>query len=269
MSERQHVAALLHDCLRVWNQGRSDRRFFLRKVKKGAIRWPFGRISCHIGGSNSQGVYFCASGGDNEGAEKTMKTHVNNLVLASSSPRRRALLSEAGIDHEVVSPPVDEPHDVAGGLSPAQLAEALAYFKARAVADEVDGAAVLGADTICAADGHVLGKPADADEARWMLRKLSSAPHFVITGVAVLGPSVGRLIASDVTRITMKPMSAADIEDYIATGEWDGKAGAYAIQESADRYVTEVDGSFSNVVGLPIELVGQMLRRVGIATRER
>jgi len=214
-------------------------------------------------------VYFCASGGDNEGAEKTMKTHVNNLVLASSSPRRRALLSEAGIDHEVVSPPVDEPHDVAAGLSPAQLAEALAYFKARAVADEVDGAAVLGADTICAADGHVLGKPADADEARWMLRKLSSAPHFVITGVAVLGPSVGRLIASDVTRITMKPMSAADIEDYIATGEWEGKAGAYAIQESADRYVTEVDGSFSNVVGLPIELVGQMLRRVGIATRER
>lgn len=181
------------------------------------------------------------------------------------------LLRQAGIAHSVVSPPLDEPAELNGNLSPAQLAEALAYFKARAVADDRPGCdPVLGADTVCAADGRVLGKPADADEARWMLRMLSADPHFVITGVAVLrdGPARVRLIASDVTRITMKPMTGEDIEDYIATGEWEGKAGAYAIQETADRYVTDVAGSFSNVVGLPIELVGRMLRRVGVEPGE-
>jgi septum formation protein len=198
-----------------------------------------------------------------------MDTHANNLLLASSSPRRRALLSQAGIDYEVVSPPLEEPAELNSLLAPAQLAEALAYFKARSVAERRDGCPVLGADTICAADGHILGKPADADEARWMLRKLSAAPHYVITGVAVLrdDPDHTRLIASDATRITMKPMTDRDVEDYIATGEWEGKAGAYAIQETADRYVTDVSGSFTNVVGLPVELVARMLRQVGIQPR--
>jgi septum formation protein len=180
------------------------------------------------------------------------------LVLASSSPRRRDLLAAAGYDFDVVPPPIDEPTHWPRHLLPAALAEALAYFKARSVADRNDGSRVLGADTICACNGRIMGKPADADHARAMLHELSHNRHAVITGVAVIAGD-RRRIASDTTWVTMRPMDADDIEGYIDSGEWDGKAGAYAIQESADRYVERLDGSFSNVVGLPIELLGRLI----------
>jgi septum formation protein len=182
------------------------------------------------------------------------------LVLASSSPRRRHLLAEAGYNFEVAPPPIDEPTRWPAETPPAALAEALAYFKARSVAETHPDASVLGADTICACNGRVMGKPADADHARAMLHELSHNRHAVVTGVAVLD-GTRRRIASDITWVTMRPMTPADIEDYIASGEWDGKAGAYAIQESADRYVERLDGSFSNVVGLPMELLGRLLPR--------
>ncbi len=181
------------------------------------------------------------------------------LILASSSPRRAELLTEAGIEFEVIPPPLPEPNDGDATTTPTGEAEALAYFKARAVADVHPNAVVMGADTIVACDAGIMGKPLDADDARRMLRKLSSAPHDVITGVALLGPSGERIIASDVTRVFMTPMSDSDIEDYIATGEWQGKAGAYAIQGDADKYVQRIEGSFTNVVGLPMELVPRML----------
>lgn len=183
------------------------------------------------------------------------------LILASSSRRRRSLLREAGMAFETVVPPIHEPDEVDGKLPPVQQAEALAYFKARAVQQRMcHRAFVLGADTIVlSARGHILGKPADAGEARSMLEALSNTTHDVITGVALLGPDRHRIIASEVTRVTMRRVGPGEIDEYIDSGEWKGKAGAYAIQETADRFIANLDGSFSNVVGLPMELVTRML----------
>jgi septum formation protein len=189
-------------------------------------------------------------------------TDKRTLVLASSSPRRRDLLAEAGVAFRVVEPTLAEPAP-SGLSSPVAVAEALAYFKARSVQQRCPHEVVLGADTVVARGGQVYGKPANADDARRMLRELSHERHAVITGVALLdGQSEGRWIASETTWVTMTPMGADQIEAYIATGEWEGKAGAYAIQETADRYVERLDGSFSNVVGLPVELVLRMLDRI-------
>ena len=192
----------------------------------------------------------------------------HHVVLASSSPRRQVLLREAGVDFEVAPPALAEPAAAVDDLSPRQQAEALSYFKARSVAQsqppcpaDADAAPILAADTIVALGGEVFGKPADADDARRMLRTLSSHPHQVITGVCVIAGD-RRLIASDVTTVSMRPMTDGEIEDYVASGEWEGKAGGYAIQETADRFVTDLDGSFSNVVGLPVELVCDMLDEV-------
>jgi septum formation protein len=194
---------------------------------------------------------------------KAAQTHSEALILASASPRRRALLGEAGIAFEVVEPPLAEPHDGIDRLPPAQQAEALAYYKARSVACLWPACRVLGADTVVALAGEVLHKPADADDARRMLRTLSRSRHAVITGVALLGPGPRRRIASERTWVRMRPMSEAEIDAYVDSGEWQGKAGAYAIQETADRFVTEVDGSFTNVVGLPMELVCRLLAEAG------
>ena len=183
------------------------------------------------------------------------------LILASSSPRRRELLAEAGVAFEVVPPPLAEPATGLEGLAPAAQAEALAYFKARAIGPRED-AYVLGADTIVAAGDAVLGKPADAGEARAMLLGLSGTRHAVITGVALLAPGGRRRIASATTYVVMRPITPAEVDQYVASGEWEGKAGAYAIQETADRFVERVEGSFSNVVGLPVELVRQMLEEI-------
>ena len=184
------------------------------------------------------------------------------VLLASSSPRRRDLLAEAGIAFEVAPPDMDEPA-WSMPLPPVAQAEALAYFKARSVWARHRDRAVLGADTIVAVGRERIGKPSDIDEARRMLERLSGSRHAVITGVALLLPGQGRRIASDTTYVTMRPMSEAEIESYLDSGEWEGKAGAYAIQETADRFVTRLEGSFSNVVGLCVERVVDMLSQAG------
>ncbi len=184
------------------------------------------------------------------------------IILASSSPRRRQLLAEAGVKFEVVDPPLPEPDETVARLSPSQQAEALAYFKGRAVADMHPDAIVLAADTVVALGTKVMGKPADDADARNMLATLSGTRHKVITGVAVLAPGGARIIASDLTYVTMRPMTEEEIENYIASGEAAGKAGAYAIQETADKFVEKIEGSFTNVVGLPIELVQRMLDEI-------
>lgn len=181
------------------------------------------------------------------------------LILASVSPRRKLLLEQAGAHFRVVPPNLTEPDHRLGRLLPPQRAEAIAYFKARAVADLYPGDFILGADTIVAVGNKVLGKPVNAAEAREMLRLCSGTRQVVITGVALLGPNGHRLIASDQTIVTMRPITDAELDDYIASGEWIDKAGAYAIQETGDRFVSKVEGSWSNVVGLPLELVSQML----------
>jgi septum formation protein len=185
------------------------------------------------------------------------------LVLASASPRRRQLLAEAGWAFRVVEPPVPEPDDGWHGLGPNGLAEALAYFKARSVWEADPGDWVLGADTVCSHAGRIIGKPADEEDARAILRSLCGTRHAVITALAILGPPAVRLIASDTTYITMRNASDADIQAYLDSGEWRGKAGAYAIQETGDRFVECVEGSFSNVVGLPLELLERMIDRIG------
>jgi septum formation protein len=186
------------------------------------------------------------------------------LVLASSSPRRRELLAEAGFEFDVVRPPFEEPASFQEAVTPAARAEALAYFKARSVADGHGDACVLGADTVVAVAGRVLGKPADRAEAERMLRALSGTRHAVISGVAVLGPDGIRMISSETTYVTMRPLSDREVADYLDSGEWIGKAGAYAIQETADRFVVNVEGSLSNVVGLPMELVARMMAELGL-----
>ena len=183
------------------------------------------------------------------------------LVLASQSPRRRMLMEDAGMKFDVVPPHIDEPSNLANGLPPRQYAESLSYFKARSVKELMPNSVVLGADTIAVAGGEVLGKPSDQDDARRMLSDLSASRHQVITGITLLG-NRGRIITSDVTYVTMREITPEEMDDYIESGEWRDKAGAYAIQETADRFVVAIAGSFSNIVGLPIELTQLALKEL-------
>ena len=181
-----------------------------------------------------------------------------HLVLASSSKRRQRLMEQAGYDFEVRTPRLGE--DKLHPRDPRVLAESLAYAKARQVADESIGDFVIGADTIVVVDEEVIGKPADEADAREILSRLSGTTHEVITGLCVLNPQRGdRLIGADVTRIKMRKITPAELDEYLAGGEGLGKAGAYAIQQNGDRFIEEIEGSFSNVVGLPMCLLAGYL----------
>ena len=188
------------------------------------------------------------------------------LLLASASPRRRELVARLVGEFRVEVTGVDE--TLPPGRAPEPAAREIAERKARAAARETDDA-VLAADTIVvAADGEILGKPRDAGDARRMLAKLSGTTHRVITGVCHATRRGARLAAgSATTRVTMRALAPAEIAEYVATGESFDKAGAYAIQATGDRFVTAVVGSWTNVVGLPLETVERMLRAAGIATR--
>jgi septum formation protein len=196
------------------------------------------------------------------------------LVLASASPRRQDLLRNAGISFTVQPADIDEtPLD---GESPIPCAERLAREKALAVWRNRQQDLVLGADTIVLVDDVMLAKPADAEDAARMLRLLSARTHQVITGVCLAGrqqlpnnnkdePELGTEncelgTASETTLVTFAELSEADIRDYVATGEPMDKAGAYAIQGIASRWIPRIEGDYSNVVGLPVALVYRMLR---------
>ena len=188
----------------------------------------------------------------------TFRLRKCKLVLASASPRRRALLDEMGYAFEVVPADIDEHVDPS--LAPERQAEVLAERKAEAVATRVGDAMVLGADTIVACEGRVIGKAADEAEAREFLRLLTTHRHAVVTGLCVLDTATGeRQVAHAVTWMRMRPMTDAELDDYIASAGWRDKAGAYAVQEGGDAFVEEMDGSLSNVVGLPVELVAEMV----------
>jgi septum formation protein len=180
------------------------------------------------------------------------------LVLASASPRRKALLAEAGIEHRVL--PVDVDETPPPGVVPVEVALALAERKALAAATETDDRPLLAADTIVVLDGLILGKPADAADAAAMLRALSGRSHEVITGVCVL-PSTreGILLRAVVTAVRFRELDDAEIDAYVASGEPLDKAGSYGIQGGAGKFVAELDGSLSNVIGLPVEEVREML----------
>ena len=183
------------------------------------------------------------------------------LVLASASPRRQELLRNAGIAFEVQ--PADIPEDPLPGELAKECAERLAREKALAIARQRPHDVVLGADTVVVVDGQLLGKPSDAADAARMLRLLSGRNHQVITGVCLVvngQPSV----ASETTVVTMSEITGEDIAAYVATGEPMDKAGAYAIQGIASRWIPRIEGDYSNVVGLPVALAHSMLRLAGI-----
>ena len=188
------------------------------------------------------------------------------MFLASSSPRRRNLLRQLGRPFRVIRPSADEA--IPPGLSAPEAAEALAVRKAESAAARLTAGTVLGADTLVAAGGKIIGKPRDRAHAIEMLTRLTRRPHFVITGICLLDARTGRRrAASDRTRVTMRRMTAAQIKAYVDSGEAMGKAGAYAIQETGDRFVERVEGSYSNVVGLPLELLSRLLAAFERRTR--
>jgi septum formation protein len=209
------------------------------------------------------------------------------LVLASASPRRQELLRNAGIAFTTVPANVEE--TPLAGESPRQCAERLAREKALTVARTRPQDVVLGADTIVVVDLSILNKPEDADDAARMLRLLSGRVHEVITGVCLVKPVAGSpgseasrtvshnlaeqatpyrtvttenrelRVASEITLVTMNQISEEEIRNYVATGEPMDKAGAYAIQGRASRWIPRIEGDYSNVVGLPVALVYRML----------
>ena len=183
------------------------------------------------------------------------------LVLASASPRRQELLRNAGITFEVQ--PAHIPEDPLPGEAAKDCAERLAREKALAVARQRPHDIVLGADTVVVVDGKLLGKPSDAADAVRMLRMLSGREHQVITGVCLVvsgQPSV----ASETTLVTVSEITDKEIADYVASAEPMDKAGAYAIQGVASRWIPRIEGDYSNVVGLPVALVWRMLQQAGM-----
>jgi septum formation protein len=180
------------------------------------------------------------------------------VILASQSPRRADLLRAAGIDFDVRVSDVDE--SVRPGEAPRDYVMRVAGEKARTAVRSA-GEIVLAADTTVVVDDRILAKPADRDDAVRMLGMLSGRAHQVLTGVCVLrGDHVDTRVAT--TTVEFLPMSEAEIAWYVASGEPMDKAGAYGIQGRASRFVTRIDGSYSNVVGLPVALVCEMLQAV-------
>jgi septum formation protein len=183
------------------------------------------------------------------------------LVLASASPRRQELLRNAGITFDVQ--PADIPEDTLPGETAKECAERLAREKALAVACQRPHDFVLGADTVVVVDGQLLGKPCDAADAARMLCLLSGREHRVITGVCLV-VSGQSSVASETTLVTVSEITDKEIADYVASGEPMDKAGAYAIQGIASRWIPRIEGDYSNVVGLPVAAVWRMLRQAGV-----
>jgi septum formation protein len=210
------------------------------------------------------------------------------LILASGSPRRRELLHAAGYDFTVVPPAEDVECGVCSESGPAGLVAELAYRKATAVLNQLSSnpqaefrnpkslPIIVAADTVAECDGFILGKPRDESDARAMLAKLSARDHRVLTGVCLIplpdrdGPGEGSTsphnttpqIRVAVTKLRMDPLTANQLDEYIACGEWEGKAGAFGYQDRLG-WVHVLEGSESNVVGLPMELLAEMLAEIG------
>lgn len=192
------------------------------------------------------------------------------LILASASPRRRQLLREAGFAFIVAQPPVSEPEYMSPEVPTTHQAEALSYFKARSVAGQFDSGLIVAADTVVACGGQVFGKPADLQDARRILGALLGRRQEIITGVTLLDAATDRrTIRHESTVVVMRDPPLKVVEAYLAGGAWRGKAGAYGIQDQGDAFVERVEGSFTNVVGLPMELLTAMLAEWGYGPAAR
>ncbi len=181
------------------------------------------------------------------------------LILASSSPQRRRLMTDAGYTFEVVVPAEHAECDPAAGETPLDYAARMAYQKAADVVQRVPSGVVIACDTIVECGGEILGKPADMADARRMLSALSGQEHHVFSGLCVWprpdGPAVVRTAE---TRLVMHRLSAEVLDEYLASGQWAGKSGAFGYQDR-NGWLDVVAGSESNVIGLPLELLGEML----------
>jgi septum formation protein len=190
------------------------------------------------------------------------------LILASSSPRRAEILRHAAIPFEVRAAGVDESRHP--NEAPGDYVRRLAIAKAQAVAESERSSdsetLILGADTVVVIEKDILGKPATPEDARRMLRQLSGRTHEVHTGLAVLrADRAQELVVEEITRVEFAPLTEAEIESYLATGEPFDKAGAYAIQGVGGRYVTRIEGCYFNVMGLPLARLWTSLREFGWA----
>jgi septum formation protein len=185
------------------------------------------------------------------------------IILASASPRRKELLTRAGYKFDVTVSDINESDFHPENAEPAEYAKRLALAKANDVASEHPDAIVIGADTIADLDGKIIGKPEDTKHAEQITRFLFSKPHKVITGLAIvrLKDSL-QLVESDTTVVYPRKMTEQQIAKHIKSGTWRDKAGAYAIQETGDEFVERIDGSLTNVMGLPVELLKKMLKKV-------
>lgn len=188
------------------------------------------------------------------------------FVLASGSPRRRELLEEAGYEFEIISPPVEEVSH--GWLTIRELTICNAARKAWRAAQTLPDAVILGADTLVTIDGHVIGKPANLDEARQILRRLSGRSHSVWTAVCVCHLSLGKSqTLCAVSRVEFRDLTDRAIKSYLAKINPLDKAGAYAAQGHGREIIKRIEGSYSNVVGLPMEVTARILRAFGINPR--
>ncbi len=185
------------------------------------------------------------------------------LILASASPQRKKLLEEAGFEFEVIASLVDESLFQKDGVCACEYAQLLAKEKALDVARKHRNALVLGADSVVAIDDDIIGKPKDAIDAENIVRRLFAKDHKVVSGVAVIS------LANDIcevfcetTIIHPKKLSEEQILAHIKSGEWKGKAGGYGIQDCKDEFIDSIEGSFSNVIGLPMEATSEILKRL-------
>jgi septum formation protein len=177
------------------------------------------------------------------------------LLLASRSPQRRAILEQFGVPFEVVLPQFEE---AVGGSDPAETVRENARGKARSIAEVAAERPVLGVDTEVVVDGRVFGKPASASEAEAMLEALAGRTHEVVSGLCLLTPGWEEL-EHEVTRVSFRALDARDLAAYIGTGEWEGRAGAYAVQGRGAALVERIEGDYLNVVGLPAALLVRLL----------
>ena len=180
------------------------------------------------------------------------------IILASASPRRKEIMQKYSYEIEVIPSNCEE--TVQDGLSPGQTARSLAEQKAKDVARSHPDDIVIGADTIVALDGEILGKPSSRDDAKKALQKLSGKTHEVITGVAIIS-GTEQEVYSAVTKVKFYPISDEEIDEYIRTGEPMDKAGSYGIQGKGGLFVEKIDGDYENVVGLPTASLSRKLKR--------
>jgi len=189
-----------------------------------------------------------------------------SFILASVSPRRKQLLAEAGYKFTVVRPDIDESVFPVEGIKASEYAERLALAKAKDVAEKYPDSLVIGADTVVDFEGQIIGKPADAKEAEQITKKLFSKPHKVITGIAIVRLCDGiELSECDTTTVYPKRLTSEQIAEHIENESWRDKAGAYAIKENGDEFIERIEGSLTNVMGLPMELLESLLAELKIS----